>query len=83
MQIVGVVGDTRWQDPSHPPPSVIYVSSTQGWGKSPSIIVRTSARNPLDEKSLASRIRTLLHDASPTLPVRLEQSDAMYDSPPA
>ena len=61
MEIVGVVADTRWQDPSHPPPSVLFVSSGQGWGKSLSILARTS----LDEKSLSSTLRTFLHDANP------------------
>ena len=29
MEIVGVVGDTRWQDPSQPARAVIYAASTQ------------------------------------------------------
>ncbi len=49
IEIVGVVADTRWQDPSRPAPPVLFVSSTQGKGKSLSILVRTS----LDETSLA------------------------------
>ena len=75
MEIVGVVGDTRWQDPSHPPPAVIFVSSAQGAGKSLSILARTS----LDEKSLASTLRALLHDANPTVPVRFETMEELFD----
>ena len=74
-EIVGVVADTRWQDPSHSPPSVLFVSSLQGWGKSLSILARTS----LDEKSLAGTLRALLHDANPTVPVRLETMEELFD----
>ena len=75
MEIVGVVADTRWQDPSHPAPSVIFVASTQGAGKSLSILARTS----LDEMSLASTLRTILHDANPTVPVRFETMEELFD----
>ena len=75
MEIVGVVADTRWQDPSHPPPSVLFVSSMQGAGKSLSILARTS----LDEQSLASTLRALLHDANPTVPVRFETMEELFD----
>lgn len=49
MEIVGVVADTRWQDPTLPTPPVLFVPTTQYWGNSPSILVRSS----LDEESLA------------------------------
>ena len=75
MEIVGVVGDTRWQDPSHAAPAVIFVSSAQGAGKSLTILARTS----LDEKSLASTLRALLHDANPTVPVRFETMEELFD----
>ena len=75
MEIVGVVADTRWQDPSQPPPSVVFVSSTQGWGKSLSILARTS----LDEMSLATTLRALVHDANPTVPLRIETMDDLFD----
>jgi putative ABC transport system permease protein len=75
MEIVGVVADTRWQDPSHPPPPVVFVSSTQGAGKSLSILARTS----LDETSLASTLRTLLREANPTVPVRFETMRELFD----
>jgi putative ABC transport system permease protein len=75
MEIVGVVADTRWQDPSHPAPAVLFVSSTQGKGKSLSILARTS----LDERSLASTLRTLLHDANPAVPVRFETMAELFD----
>jgi predicted permease len=75
MEIVGVVADTRWQDPSHPPPSVLFVSSGQGWGKSLSLLARTS----LDEKALAGTLRALLHEANPTVPVRFETMEELFD----
>jgi putative ABC transport system permease protein len=74
MEIVGVVADTRWQDPSQPPPSVIFAASAQGVGGSLSILARTS----LDEESLASTLRTLLHDADPTVPVRFETMEELF-----
>ena len=74
-EIVGVVADTRWQDPSRPASSVLFVASTQGAGKSLSILARTS----LDEKSLASTLRVLLHDANPTVPVRFETMEELFD----
>jgi len=76
MEIVGVVGDTRWQDPSRPAPPVIYAASTQGLGNSPSILARTS----LDEASLATTLRKLLHEADPTVPVRFKTMEEMFDS---
>jgi putative ABC transport system permease protein len=75
MEIVGVVADTRWQDPSHPAPPVLFVSSTQGKGKSLSILARTS----IDETSLAGTLRTLLHDANPAVPVRFETMEELFD----
>ena len=75
MEIVGVVADTRWQDPSHAPPSVLFVASLQGAGKSLSILARTS----LDETSLAGTIRALMHDANPTVPVRFETMEELFD----
>ena len=75
MEIVGVVADTRWQDPSRPAPPVLFVSSGQGLGKSISILARTS----LDEKALAGTIRTLLHDANPTVPVKFETMQELFD----
>jgi putative ABC transport system permease protein len=74
MEIVGVVADTRWQDPSQPPPSVIFAASAQGLGGSLSILARTS----LDEESLASTLRTLLHEADPSVPVRFESMEELF-----
>jgi putative ABC transport system permease protein len=74
MEIVGVVADTRWQDPSRPPPSVLFVASLQGAGKSLSILARTT----LDEKSLAPTLSRLLHDANPTVPVRFETMEELF-----
>jgi predicted permease len=74
MEIVGVVGDTRWQDPTHAPPPVVFVPSTQDWGNSLSILARTS----LDESSIAGTLRTLLHGADPTVPVRFETMEELF-----
>jgi predicted permease len=74
LEIVGVVGDARWQDPSRPPPPVIFRSTMQGFGNSPSILARTS----LDEAALASTLRTLLHEADPTVPVRFETMEELF-----
>ena len=76
MEIVGIVGDTRWQDPSQPAQPVIYAASTQGAGNSLAILARTS----LDDQSLASTLRTILHDANPTVPVKFETMDELFDS---
>jgi predicted permease len=74
MEIVGVVADTRWQDPTLPPPPVLFVSSLQGAGKSLSILARTS----LDEATLAPTLRELLHEANPTVPVRFETMEELF-----
>ena len=75
MEIVGVVGDTRWQDPSRPPSPVIYAASAQGVGNSLSILARTS----LDQASLAGTLRRLLNDANPTVPVKFETMEDLFD----
>ena len=76
MEIVGLVADTRWQDPSHPAPPAVFSASTQGWGNSLAILARTS----VDELSLASTLRTLMHDANPTVPVKFETMDELFDA---
>jgi predicted permease len=76
MEIVGVVGDARWQDPSQPAPPVIFRSAMQGTGNSPSILVRTS----LDEASLVPTLRAILNDADPTVPVEFEAMEAVFAS---
>lgn len=75
MEIIGVVGDTRWQDPSQPAQQVIFAASNQGLGNSPSILARTS----LDEASLITTLRSLLNDANPTVPVKFETMDELFD----
>jgi predicted permease len=74
IEIVGVVADARWQGPSQPTQPVIFFASAQGIGGSLSIFVRTS----LDEKSIAGSLRTLLHDANPTVPVRFETMEELF-----
>jgi len=74
MEVVGVVADTRWQDPRQPAPAVIFVSSLQGWGKSLTILARTS----VDETSLVTTLRSLLNDANPAVPVRFETMDELF-----
>jgi putative ABC transport system permease protein len=76
MEIVGVVGDTRWQDPSQPAPPAMFRSAMQGTGNSPSILVRTS----LDEASTVTTLRGILNEADPTVPVEFETMEAMFDS---
>lgn len=76
MEIVGVVADTRWQDPSQAAPPAVFSPSTQGWGNSLAILARTS----VDELSLASTLRTLMHDANPTVPVKFETMDELFDA---
>lgn len=76
MEIVGVVANTRWQDPGQPPPLVLFVPSTQDWGNSLALLARTS----VDQRPLASTIRALLHDANPTVPVKFETMEELFDS---
>ena len=75
MEIVGVVGDTRWQDPTQPPPPVVFAASTQGTGNSLSILARTS----LDQTSLANTLRTFLYEANPTVPVKFETMEELFN----
>ena len=75
MEIVGVVGNTRWQDPSQPAPPVVFRASTQGTGNSLSILARTS----LDPTSIAGTLRTFLYEANPTVPVRFETMEELFD----
>jgi predicted permease len=74
VEIVGVVADARWQGPSQPTQPVVFFASAQGIGGSLSIFVRTS----LDEKSIAGSLRTLLHEANPTVPVRFETMEELF-----
>jgi predicted permease len=76
LEIVGVVGDTRWQNPGWPPQPTLFVSSLTGLGTSLSIAARTS----LDEQVVASTLRSLVHDLNPTVPVRFETMDDRFDS---
>lgn len=74
MEIVGVVGDTRWQDPRSMPPPVIFVPSAQDWGNSLSILARTT----LDGTALAGTLRALLAEATPAVPVRFETMEDLF-----
>jgi predicted permease len=76
MEIVGVVGDTRWQDPMQPAPPVFFTPSTQRWGNSLAILARTS----MDEQALVSTLRMLLNDADPTVPIQFETLDELFGS---
>lgn len=76
LEIVGVVGDTRWQDPSHPPPPTLYVSSWQGWGTSLSIAARTS----LDADAVGREIGAVVRELDPAVPVRIESVDDRFAS---
>jgi len=74
-EIIGVVANSRMQDPSQPSQQVIYATSNQGLGNSPSILVRSS----LDETSLTTTLRKLLNDANPTVPVKFETMQELFD----
>jgi ABC-type antimicrobial peptide transport system permease subunit len=76
MEVIGVVGDSRWQDPSQPAQPVIYASSTQGFGNSPSILVRTS----LDEASITTTIRELLNETNRSVPVKFETMETLFNN---
>jgi putative ABC transport system permease protein len=75
-EIVGVVGDTRWQDPSRPAPPMIFASSIQGYGNAPAILARTS----LDEATLTATLRRILSDANPAVPVKFATMNEMFDA---
>ncbi len=74
MEIIGVVGDTRWQDPDLPAPAVLYAASMQGVGGSLSIIARTS----LPEAALSGALRSILRDVGPGVPARFESMQQMF-----
>jgi predicted permease len=76
LEIVGVVADTRWQDPSQPSRPVVYAASTQGTGNSLAILARTS----LDDQSLAGTLRTIMREANPTVPVKFNTLEELFDS---
>lgn len=76
MEIVGVVGDTRWQDPSQAGRAIIYAAATQGAGNSLSLLTRAS----LDDESLAGTLRAIMDDVNPTIPVRFDSMNALVDS---
>jgi predicted permease len=75
-EIVGVVGDTRWQEPSQPAPPVVYAASMQGIGNEPAILARTS----LDEASLAGTLQAILNEVNPAVPIKLATMEEMFDS---
>jgi predicted permease len=76
MEIIGVVGDSRWQDPSQAAQPVIFASSVQGFGNSPSILIRSS----LDQASLTATLRRILNEANPTVPVKFKTMDELFGS---
>lgn len=75
MEIVGVVGDSRWQDPSRPAPPVIYAASSQGVGNSLAILARTTEPDP----TIATALREFMRRANPAVPVRFETMDDLLD----
>jgi len=76
LEIVGVVGDTRWRDPGVPPRPEYYNASGQGVGGSLTILARTSG----DEAAVARALRTLLQDVDPSVPIRTETLAEMFGS---
>jgi predicted permease len=75
-EIVGVVGDARWQRPGLPPQPTLFVSSLTGIGTSLSVVARTS----LDEEVVTSTLGSLVRELNPTVPVRLETMDDLLGS---
>ena len=75
-EIVGVVGDTRWQEPSQTAPPIVYAASMQGIGNEPAILARTS----LEEASLAGTFQAILNDVNPAVPVKFATMEEMFDS---
>lgn len=76
LQVVGIVGDTRWQSPDVPPPSMIYVPSAQGFGGSLSLLVRASQ----DKSKVAGTVQAVLRSARPDLPVRVHTMTDLFAS---
>jgi putative ABC transport system permease protein len=76
LEIVGVVGDTRWRDPGAPARPEYYNASGQGVGGSLTILARTST----DEGSVAPALRALLQEVDPTVPIRIDTMDEMFGS---
>jgi len=74
MEIVGVVGDTRWQDPTRPAPPSFYTPSTQRWGNSLAILARTS----LGDRAFESTLRAILNDKPPAVPVKFETLEELF-----
>jgi predicted permease len=74
-EIVGVVGDTRWQDPTKPAQPMVYRAASQGIGNSLAILARTS----LDQAPLSGTLRGLMHEANPTVPVKFETMEEEFD----
>ena len=74
MEIVGVVADTRWRNPSLSPQPEYFTASGQGVGGSLTILARTS----VDEVSVARALRVLLEETDPTVPVRIETMEQMF-----
>jgi predicted permease len=76
MEIVGVVADTRWRDPSVPPRPEYFNASGQGVGGSLTILARAST----DEGAVGRALHALLQEADPTVPVRIETMQDMLGS---
>ena len=76
MEIVGVVGDYRWQDPSRPAAPMVFRSSTQGFGNSLAILARTSQ----DPTAIAGTLRAFLHEGNPTVPAKFETMNELFDA---
>ncbi len=75
-EVVGIVGDTRWQDPGQLAPPVVYAASMQGIGNEPAILARSS----LDEATLAGTLLRILNEVNPAVPVKLATMTEMFDS---
>jgi putative ABC transport system permease protein len=75
LDIVGVVGDTRWIDPSLRPAAQVYTPSLQGGG-SLTILVRGAGGAPV----LGSTIRQLMLEMNKNVPIRLDTMDELFSN---
>ncbi len=76
MEIIGVVGDTRWEDPGRPPVPMIYAATRQGAGNEPALLVRST----LEKGALVAAIREILRQENPAVPAKFAAMGEMVQS---
>jgi predicted permease len=65
LEIVGVVGDAKYQDLHETPPRTIYQNAFQGGGTNLTFVVRTD----VPPMSVAAGVQRAVHDLLPNVPV--------------